>query len=383
MQEISLKWRQHSVRSIFFLAGLASATWAPMVPIVKQRLGITDDIMGMLLLCIGIGSMCSMPLTGAMAKKYGCRKVITVVSILMTGILFGLSQANSVYLVAAFLLLFGSAIGMLDVTMNINAVLVEKISPRSIMSNYHGMWSTGCFVGAGLFALCLSNGLSVTNATCISLLIMAAIIAIFSGKLLEYGDDSNPEEKAHLIAIPKGVVVFFSIVTGISFLVEGAVMDWSGIFITEVHNMDIALAGTGYSIYSAAMLLCRFGGDAAVRRLGRKTVALGGMVISCLGFLLLILSPWEEGTFASFFIMGIGLANVVPVVFSIMGKQKDMPSAQAIAAVSTVGYMGVLGGPAAIGFISNATSLNIAFGIIAILIVIQTLITRYVFQKMN
>ena len=105
--------------------------------------------------------------------------------------------------------------------------------------------------------------------------------------------------------------------------------------------MDIALAGTGYSIYSAAMLLCRFGGDAAVRRLGRKTVALGGMVISCLGFLLLILSPWEEGTFASFFIMGIGLANVVPVVFSIMGKQKDMPSAQAIAAVSTVGYMGV------------------------------------------
>ena len=145
-------------------------------------------------------------------------------------------------------------------------------------------------------------------------------------------------------------------------------MDWSGIFITEVHNMDIALAGTGYSIYSAAMLLCRFGGDAAVRRLGRKTVALGGMVISCLGFLLLILSPWEEGTFASFFIMGIGLANVVPVVFSIMGKQKDMPSAQAIAAVSTVGYMGVLGGPAAIGFISNATSLNIAFGIIAILI---------------
>ena len=200
MEEISLKWRQHSVRGIFFLAGLAGATWAPMVPIVKQRLGITDDIMGMLLLCIGIGSMFSMPLTGAMAKKYGCRKVITVASILMIGILFGLSQVDSVYLVAVFLLLFGSAIGMLDVTMNINAVLVEKISPRSIMSNYHGMWSTGCFVGAGLFALCLSNGLSVTNATCISLLIMAAIIAIFSGKLLEYGDDSNSEEigRAHV-----------------------------------------------------------------------------------------------------------------------------------------------------------------------------------------
>lgn len=382
-QEISLKWRQHAVRAIFFLSGLACATWAPMVPIIKQRLGITDDIMGMLLLCIGIGSMLSMPFSGSLAQKYGCRKILTLTGFCLIGILLSLSQVDSLYLTALCLLLFGSAMGFTDVVMNINAVLVEKISPRSIMSNYHGMWSSGCFVGAGLFPLCLFAGLSVTATTCISLSIMVFILLFFTSKLLAYGDDNPEKEKAPLIAIPKGIVVFFSIITCISFLVEGAVMDWSGIFITDVHHMDIALAGTGFSIYSAAMLLCRFCGDAAVRRLGQKRIALGGMLISCLGFLLLVFSPWKPLIFASFFLMGIGLANVVPVVFSIMGQQKDMPAAQAIAAVSTMGYLGVLGGPATIGFISNATSLNAAFGFLAMLIVAQILLTGYVFNRNN
>ena len=378
MNEIPLKWQQYAVRAIFFFSGFGCATWAPLVPIVKQGLSVSDDIMGMLLLCIGIGSFLSMPLSGALARKYGCRKVITIASIIFIVILLAITQVNSVYQLVPLLLVFGSAMGLIDVVMNINAVFVEQASGRSIMSNFHAMWSIGCFVGAGIFGIWLSLGLSPLMATIIAVLIMLALLSLCYGKLLPYGAKED-EKESTLLAIPKGIIIFFSIIIGISFLTEGAVMDWSGIYITEVHGMDIALAGTGYSIYSVAMFLTRITGDYAVNRFGKKIMVAGGLLLSFIGFMLLVFASWEPLIFSAFFLMGIGLANVVPVIYSLAGNQTDMPSGQAVAAMGTFGYLGMLCGPAAIGYISNATSLNWAFGVLAVLIEIT--LASYIFSK--
>lgn len=380
MNEIPLKWQQYAVRAIFFFSGFGCATWAPLVPIVKQRLSVSDDIMGMLLLCIGIGSFLSMPFSGSLARKYGCRKVITVASIVFIVILSAITQVNSVYQLVPLLLVFGSSMGLIDVVMNINAVFVEQASGRSIMSNFHAMWSIGCFVGAGIFGIWLSLGLSPLTATIIAVLIMLALLAFCYGKLLNYGAKED-EEDSPLLAIPKGIIVFFSIIIGISFLAEGAVMDWSGIYITEVHGMDIALAGTGYSIYSVAMFLTRMTGDYAVNRFGKKIMVSGGLLLSFIGFMLLVFASWEPLVFSAFFLMGIGLANVVPVIYSLAGNQTDMPSGQAVAAMGTFGYFGMLCGPAVIGYISNATSLNLAFGVLAVLIIIEITLAIYIFSK--
>lgn len=380
MNEIPLKWQQYAVRAIFFFSGFGCATWAPLVPIVKQGLSVSDDIMGMLLLCIGIGSFLSMPLSGALARKYGCRKVITIASIIFIIILLAITQVNSVYQLVPLLLLFGSAMGLIDVVMNINAVFVEQASGRSIMSNFHAMWSIGCFVGAGIFGIWLSLGLSPLMATIIAVLIMLALLSLCYGKLLPYGAKED-EKESTLLAIPKGIIIFFSIIIGISFLAEGAVMDWSGIYITEVHGMDIALAGTGYSIYSVAMFLTRITGDYAVNRFGKKIMVAGGLLLSFIGFMLLVFASWEPLIFSAFFLMGIGLANVVPVIYSLAGNQTDMPSGQAVAAMGTFGYLGILCGPAAIGYISNATSLNWAFGVLAVLIIIEITLAIYIFSK--
>lgn len=380
MNEIPLKWQQYAVRAIFFFSGFGCATWAPLVPIVKQGLSVSDDIMGMLLLCIGIGSFLSMPLSGALARKYGCRKVITIASIIFVIILLAITQVNSVYQLVPLLLVFGSAMGLIDVVMNINAVFVEQASGRSIMSNFHAMWSIGCFVGAGIFGIWLSLGLSPLMATIIAVLIMLALLSLCYGKLLPYGAKED-EKESTLLAIPKGIIIFFSIIIGISFLAEGAVMDWSGIYITEVHGMDIALAGTGYSIYSVAMFLTRITGDYAVNRFGKKIMVAGGLLLSFIGFMLLVFASWEPLIFSAFFLMGIGLANVVPVIYSLAGNQTDMPSGQAVAAMGTFGYLGILCGPAAIGYISNATSLNWAFGVLAVLIIIEITLASYIFSK--
>lgn len=380
MNEIPLKWQQYAVRAIFFFSGFGCATWAPLVPIVKQGLSVSDDIMGMLLLCIGIGSFLSMPLSGALARKYGCRKVITIASIIFIVILLAITQVNSVYQLVPLLLVFGSAMGLIDVVMNINAVFVEQASGRSIMSNFHAMWSIGCFVGAGIFGIWLSLGLSPLMATIIAVLIMLALLSLCYGKLLPYGAKED-EKESTLLAIPKGIIIFFSIIIGISFLTEGAVMDWSGIYITEVHGMDIALAGTGYSIYSVAMFLTRITGDYAVNRFGKKIMVAGGLFLSFIGFMLLVFASWEPLIFSAFFLMGIGLANVVPVIYSLAGNQTDMPSGQALAAMGTFGYLGMLCGPAAIGYISNATSLNWAFGVLAVLIIIEIALSIYIFSK--
>lgn len=380
MNEIPLKWQQYAVRAIFFFSGFGCATWAPLVPIVKQGLSVSDDIMGMLLLCIGIGSFLSMPFSGSLARKYGCRKVITIASIIFIIILLAITQVNSVYQLVPLLLVFGSAMGLIDVVMNINAVFVEQASGRSIMSNFHAMWSIGCFVGAGIFGIWLSLGLSPLMATIIAVLIMLALLSLCYGKLLPYGAKED-EKESTLLAIPKGIIIFFSIIIGISFLAEGAVMDWSGIYITEVHGMDIALAGTGYSIYSVAMFLTRITGDYAVNRFGKKIMVAGGLLLSFIGFMLLVFASWEPLIFSAFFLMGIGLANVVPVIYSLAGNQTDMPSGQAVAAMGTFGYLGILCGPAAIGYISNATSLNWAFGVLAVLIIIEITLAIYIFSK--
>ena len=380
MNEIPLKWQQYAVRAIFFFSGFGCATWAPLVPIVKQGLSVSDDIMGMLLLCIGIGSFLSMPFSGSLARKYGCRKVITIASIIFIVILLAITQVNSVYQLVPLLLVFGSAMGLIDVVMNINAVFVEQASGRSIMSNFHAMWSIGCFIGAGIFGIWLSLGLSPLMATIIAVLIMLALLSLCYGKLLPYGAKED-EKESTLLAIPKGIIIFFSIIIGISFLAEGAVMDWSGIYITEVHGMDIALAGTGYSIYSVAMFLTRITGDYAVNRFGKKIMVAGGLFLSFIGFMLLVFASWEPLIFSAFFLMGIGLANVVPVIYSLAGNQTDMPSGQALAAMGTFGYLGMLCGPAAIGYISNATSLNWAFGVLAVLIIIEIALSIYIFSK--
>ena len=171
------------------------------------------------------------------------------------------------------------------------------------------------------------------------------------------------------------------IIACIAFLVEGAIMDWSGVFLTAVRGFDMSLAGTGFTVFSAAMLTMRLIGDRLVQEMGQKRVILGGSLLALAGFLAVIFAPEAWLLYAGFFAIGVGSANIVPVFFSLLGRQKDMPIGLAVPAVSTLGYLGILMGPAAIGALAHAASLYAAFGLLAGLTAVQFVIAWHVYRK--
>lgn len=368
----------HATRAFFFIGGFGSASWAPLVPVLRERLAIGDDVLGLLLLCIGIGSLATMPLSGALSARLGCRRVLAAAGLLYAGVLLSACLVNDFWIAVPLILVFGALMGCIDVVINVAAVIVEKEIGRRIMSGMHAFWSLGGFVGAGLYGVWVGIlGLTAFQSTAIASALILVLTAFFGRHLIPYGGGGGS-----LIAIPRGIVVFVGITAFIAFLSEGAVMDWSGVYLTVVRGMDLSLAGVGFSVFSAAMLLMRFLGDRVVLRIGQCSVAVGGALLTFVGILLVMFAPVDSLLYLGFFAIGIGSANIVPVFFSLMGRQNVMPIGTAVSAVSTMGYLGILAGPAAIGFVSSATNLMTAFGMLAALSLLQALVGFYVFRRM-
>lgn len=369
----------HAARAFFFIGGFGTATWAPLVPLLRERLMVGDDVLGMLLLCIGVGSLLTMPLSGALAMRLGCRRVVMTASILFAAILLLVSCVDALSLAVPIVLIFGAVMGCIDVVVNIVAVLVEKGIGRRIMSGMHAFWSLGGFVGAGLYGVWVGLlGLSPFQSTAIAAGLILLLTAVFGRHLIPYGGGGGA-----LLALPRGIIVFVGMTAFIAFLSEGAVMDWGGVYLTTVRGMDLALAGTGYSVFSAAMLTMRFLGDRVVQRIGALLVAVGGALLAFGGILLVMFAPIDALLYVGFFAIGIGSANIVPVFFSLMGRQNVMPVSAAVSAVSTMGYLGILAGPAAIGFVSSLTTLQTAFAMLAALSILQATIGFYVFKRIK
>ncbi len=367
----------HAARAFFFIGGFGTATWAPLVPLLRERLMVGDDVLGMLLLCIGVGSLLTMPLSGALAMRLGCRRVVMTASILFAAILLLVSCVDALSLAVPIVLIFGAVMGCIDVVVNIVAVLVEKGIGRRIMSGMHAFWSLGGFAGAGLYGVWVGLlGLTPFQSTAIAAGLILLLTVVFGRHLIPYGGGSGA-----LLALPRGIIVFVGMTAFIAFLSEGAVMDWGGVYLTTVRGMDLALAGTGYSVFSAAMLTMRFLGDRVVQRIGALSVAVGGALLAFGGILLVMFAPVDALLYVGFFAIGIGSANIVPVFFSLMGRQNVMPVSAAVSAVSTMGYLGILAGPAAIGFVSSLTTLQTAFAMLAALSILQAAIGFYVFKR--
>ena len=373
-----IRWQIWAAKAFFFIGGFGAATWAPLVPLLRQKLELTDDILGMLLLCVGIGSLMTMPISGSAAAKWGCRKVLTATAVGYAAVLLALSQVDSLVLLVPLILCLGAMMGAIDVVVNVLAVMVERNAQRRIMSGMHAFWSIGGFAGAGIFSIWLNIGLSHFQSVVIAALIIMLFMGIFYRHLLASGGEKH---SGSMLVMPKGIVVFIGLAAFISFLQEGAMMDWGGVLLVTLKGMDMSMAGVGFTIFSAAMLLMRLAGDWTVNKLGGQLVTCGGALLACFGILLLVFAPYDWLLYSGFFLVGIGSANIVPVFFSMMGRQKEMPINQAVSAVSTLGYLGILMGPAVIGFVANSTSLYVSFLLLAVLLCLQAGLAKYVYSK--
>ena len=370
---------QYAARCSFFLAGFTVSTWAPMIPAVKERLQIGDDVLGMLLLCIGISAFVFMPIAGILNQKLGCKKILRVCIIAFALILVLISFLDNIWSFVAVLLLFGMVMGTVDVTMNMNSVIVEKLSQKRIMSSMHAMWSVGCFCGAGLFSILAKAGLAITAIAVIHCAIICVLTLVASPYFLAYKGASNEKP----VAIPRGIVVLFGVLACISFLAEGAVMDWSGVFLTEAKGLDLSLAGIGYAIFSVAMLVIRFIGDKAVQVIGEQRICVFGAVIAGIGFLLVVLIDNFYLMPLGFILIGLGAANIVPVLYSLLQNQNDMPINAAVTAITCMGYTGVILGPAVLGFIAHGAGITFVFYLLAALFMMEAALAKYIFNRLG
>jgi predicted MFS family arabinose efflux permease len=271
---------------------------------------------------------------------------------------------DSVPALAIALALFGASVGTVDVAMNIQAVMVEKDSSRNMMSGFHGLFSLGGIIGAGGVSVLLAAGIAPLAATlAISVLLVLLLVFSVSG-LLPYGNRDAGDTP--LFVVPKGIVIFIGLLCFLVFLGEGAVLDWSALFLIATHAVDPAQAGFGYTMFAIAMTIGRLTGDRIVKALGGMRVVVGGGLVAASGFLIAVFAPASPLAFAGFLLVGIGASNIVPVLFTAAGSQTRMPSSLAIAAITTLGYAGIQVGPAAIGFVAQHWTLNIAFMLVAL-----------------
>jgi len=356
--------QQLSTRIVFFIAGFGMAAWAPLVPFAQARIGINEGVLGLLLLCLGAGSIGAMPLAGALAARYGCRAVIAVSTVLLCLTLPLLASVSSPPPLVAALAVFGGAVGSLDVAMNIQAIIVERASGRAMMSGFHGLFSLGGIAGAAGVTALLGAGASPLAATLAVVAVVAVALAIAAPHLLAHG---SPRQ-GPAFALPRGVVLFIGALCFVLFLTEGAVLDWSAVFLVSVRGMEPSYAGLGYAAFALTMTIGRLSGDRIVRRLGGVTIIVAGGLLAAAGFALATLAPSWQAALLGYALVGAGCSNIVPVLFTAVGRQTVMPDQVAVPAITTLGYAGILAGPAAIGFVAHAASLSTAFLILTLLL---------------
>jgi predicted MFS family arabinose efflux permease len=356
---------QISTRIVFFITGVGMSAWAPLVPFAKARTGINDGVLGLLLLCLGIGSILAMPLAGALAAGVGCRRVIIVSALLVCVALPLLASVSSLPLLVAVLLLFGAGLGAIDVSMNIQAIIIERASGRPMMSNFHGLFSLGSMAGAAGVTAILGTGASPVAATLVVIAGIGVALAKAAPHLLPYGGKSE----GVAFAVPRGVVLFIGGLCFVLFLTEGAVLDWSAVFLTSARGMEPSYAGLGYAAFAVTMTIGRLSGDRIVQHFGNANIIVFGGLCAATGFALLTLIPSLPVALLGYALVGAGCSNVVPVLFTSVGRQTAMPENMAVPAITALGYTGILLGPAAIGFVAHAASLSAAFLTVALMLV--------------
>jgi MFS family permease len=306
-----------------------------------------------------------MPIMGGLVSRYGCKRLIQFSAGAIFLGLVAVSVAASSILLALSLFLFGASIGAIDVVMNVQASLVERHSGENLMSGFHGLYSVGGFAGAlvmsGLLWLNTPNG----AAALIIVLLLSVLLLLANPALLPYGDDK--QERTTGFVWPSSYVLFLALLAFIMMLAEGSMLDWSALFLVDKAGMMAKNAGIGYTAFSIAMTISRFSGNFIILRIGRRWTMTAGALVAASGFLVATLLANPAGSIFGFALIGLGAANLVPLVFSLASESGGALGSN-ISFVSTFGYTGILTGPAVIGFIVHSRGFGVAFGGVACLV---------------
>jgi MFS family permease len=358
---------------VFFVNGAVIGTWVGHIPWIQERFDFSKSTLGLIILAMSIGVIVALPIMGQAIVRLGSVRATRLAGIICALVLPLPLLAPEPWLLPIALAILGASSGAMDVSMNAHGVAVERILHRPIMSSLHAGWSFGGLAGAGFVAIAGGAGLDPRVETLLATALFAVLLAVC---LFRLGPGSSTTEAPPGFVRPTRGVVVLAMLCLLIMVTEGAMADWGGLYLTRDLGTSTAVAALAFAAFSGGMTAARLFGDWLNRRLGAATLFQGGSALAglALGALLLLGEP--ALAIAGFFLVGIGVANGVPLVFSAAGHAPGRESAPNIAAVSSMGSIGFLAGPPFIGFLAEATSLPLALSTLCLGLVVVTVAGR-------
>lgn len=373
--------RLRSAALPFAANGVLYGTWAARIPEVQAQAGLSEGALGLALIGAAVGLVVSASVAGSLVARFGAHRVTLGALVVFGATVVGPGFGTGLVSLAGALLLLGLASGLLDVSMNAWAAEVETADATTILGACHGMFSLGMMAGAGLGALAarLDVPLVVHFGAAAALFVGVALAQ--GGRVVEPPTGAAPEAGGPLVALPVGPVVGLAGLAFCGLVVEGAMADWSAVYLRETLAATEAAAALGVAAFSGCMAAARFGSDALTARLGDRPLVRAGTALAAVGLGLVVAAPVVAVAVAGFAGVGLGMAAVVPALFRAASRAPGLRPGVGIAAVTSTGYLGFLAGPPVLGFVAEAAGLRTSFGLLLTLAAVMSLGAGAAFRR--
>ena len=356
-----------AVSLIFAINGMVFGTWASRIPAIVDFHDLSPGSLGLLIFLAGLSAVIAFSIFGRASDRYGAAFITKRATILLIPLtLIFIAYANSIWMLVFAVIFFGAIHGGDDVAMNAWAAEVEREYTRPVMSSFHAMWSLGAGIGAGLGSLLAFYEVGFKNH--FSLISIIIFVLALSAAFVPFESQKNKKEaNSPFISIPKGSLLPVATITFFASLSEGAVADWSAIFLKSVASLNDGNAALGFTVFSVCMFSMRLLGDRISFILGPATAARYSGLVALTGSIILLVSDSFLLLLLGFGLIGLGIAVIIPLAFSRAGNDETISQGTAIASIATLGYGGMLLGPLFLGLIAEITSIKTSFLILPIM----------------
>jgi MFS family permease len=361
---MQIRWPKWGLAVLFLVDGTGFGLWAAHVPVFKQNLHLGNGALSEVLLSVVGGAILTMPIMGHLIARFGSRTVVRIVAIFYVVMLAGLAEVASFKMLLLFAGLYGAAKGALDVSVNAQAIAVEQHFKQSSMSLLQGCWSLGGLFGAGASSFLLKHGMTLRfNLSAGAVILGVAVLGVLP---LLVAEQRRPPQKKSKFIFPDAALLRLALIAFFGLFAEGAIGDWAAVYLRSNLGASLSLAAAGFAMYAIAMASARFLGDWLTRRFEDRTILIGSGLLIAFGFGCTLLSHSVGLAVFGLVLTGMGVANIIPVIMTLTGRNTRMGAGPAISALSTIGYFGFLAGPPLIGWLAVSVGLGKALGLVVL-----------------
>ena len=372
-----MKVHRQAVSVLFFINGFLHANWASRLPEFQDLLAISNSQLGTLLFTMAVGALTAMPFTGWLSNSLGSASVTRLAGLLLCVTVAVLALSTNLVIESVIFFFIGIANGSMDVAMNEQAVLVERAYKKPIMSSFHAFWSIGMALGAGSGALFSKFEITLLHHLW-SVVFFGLIVVLWATGKLIITDKTASSQGVSGFMLPTRAIVPLGLIAFCGMLAEGSIIDWSAIYMNKVIGESEAMGAIAFGAFSAAMMIGRITGDYLTNQIGKRNLLVFDALLSVAGMSIVILFASPLTTLVGFFLAGLGISTIVPIIYTTAGNSPGVTPSVGIAMASTIGYSGFFVGPPTIGYLADAYGLRfgLIFTLCLLVVMLLLILTR-------